>query len=230
MGGSVMGEPANFYIITDVPATLVMPDDTERAFTFESPNDREYPYEMILEPVSVQPDYEDANFQYTKGHTKWRFRFILRYDHHRMEAMPIALAKQVKLKVPVYLYRDSRYYQEFTCTRPTAQITRRSRTSSHGRGVGSKANRVANGPETFEFISQTYEWDEVEDLITFINPVTPYTDEGEELTGFGVVGETADGLGLIIKAYAPATFLEEPLTVSIGNLEFTYQVITLNSY
>ena len=225
-----MRNPTSFYIITEIPATLVMPDDTERSFTFEAPNSKEGPYEIELQPVRVQDDFDNSNFQIIKGYSKWRFLFRIRYDRHKMNTIPVATAKQIKLKVPVYLWEDSRYYQEFTCTRRTEAVLRKPINSIYAQGAGILSNHIPNGPEVFEFLSQTYEWDDVEDLIMFLHPETPITNEGEELTGFALVADTGDGLGFEIKAYSPAEFETElSTTIKVGKEYFTIESILMES-
>lgn len=224
-------EPITFYIITEISAVLVMPDDTERAFTFEPPNAKEGgAYEMELQPIQVQQDFDNATFNLKKGHNKWRFVFRLKYDHHKMDPMPVALAKSVKLKVPVYLWNDSRYYQEFVCVRRSAPVTKRSSSSIYAQGVGRLSNHIPNQGEVFEFVSSTFEWNEVEDQINFLHPVTPITDTGEELTGFAIISDTEDGLGFTVKAYEPAEFQDEVnTTIKVGNKYFTIESILMES-
>lgn len=195
-----------FYIITSVDIELVMPDGTTRTMTLEAPNSRQKPYEMIAKQMAVNEDYRDPRFQYQRGHKKFYFEFVFGYDWHTMDLTSLLAAETVKLQVPVYLWEDSRYYQEFDCKLLNTEFSNAAKQGLYAQGSGRYANRNRKASQELRFRSPTYEWDEYEDKIDFLHPVTLVGDDGEPIIGFVAGEESKDGEGVEAVALEPAEY------------------------
>jgi len=219
-----------FYIITDVDITLVMPDATEQTMTLQAPNSRQKPYEMIAQLVDIQEDYMDPEFQPQRGHKKFRFEFVFGYDWHRMDLTALLAAETVKLKVPVYLWEDSRYYQEFDCKLLNKEFSNAALQGLYAQGTGGNSNRAPRGNQELRFRSPTYNWDELPELLRFLHGETLVGDDGEPIIGFVAGTQTEDGQGVEAEPYSPAaTGSTQQRTYTIAGKDFNLNTVILQS-
>ncbi len=219
-----------FYIITDTTITLVMPDGSEQTMILEAPTAKDSPYEMDVQQVNVQEDFDDTAFNRQKGYKKFRFVFRYRYDYHRMDLIALLAAETVKLKVPVYLWDDDRYYQEFNCKLLNENFIRKAQNGIYAQGSGQLNNKVPNGDQVLEFMSETYDLAEYLDVINYLHPFTVVTNDSEEIPGFIITAETDDGKGLVIEEVSPALYgSEQTRTIEVGNQSFNFDTLILES-
>ncbi|XWN36098.1 MAG: hypothetical protein ROO71_09040 [Balneola sp.] len=221
------------YILSDAIAVCTLPDGSTIDIKIERPNDLNRPYRIIRRVLKLSSDYRDPNYVERNGSRKFELEFQLSYDFHRMDLTPLLVSKSVLLKVPTYLYNDSRYYQEFEVRFINDELNQEPLNGlnvQHFHYAEKQANPVPNSGEILRFRSSPYTAAEFIGILTWFFPKTAMDNDSEPIPGFIISGETEDDLGLQISNLEPAEFGQEnTTTVKVGYKYFNLESIILES-
>lgn len=220
------------YILSDSIAVCHLPDGSEREVTIQRPNDPRRPYQVQRRRLQIQNDYRDPNFNPQRGYNKFELEFILSWDHHLMNLDPLLVSERIDMKVPVYLYKDSRYYKEFSVTLQNTEFTEAKYQGIHVARHESDlktANVVPNQGEQLRFITDSMNWDEYLEALGWFQPITLVGDDGQPLHGF-VAGEDLDDDSVEAVALDPAVFgAENNETFNLQGIEYQINFIEMET-
>ncbi|MEQ9309683.1 MAG: hypothetical protein RLN90_09525 [Balneolaceae bacterium] len=221
------------YILSHVDVVCTMPDNSTKTITLERPNSPDKPYSIIRRVLKRSDDYRDPTFNERNGNRLFELEFQLAYQNHRMDLTPLLVSKSVELKVPSYLYSDSRYYKSYSVRFLNDELEESPKNGlkvAHLKSLLNSSNPSPNEGVVLRFKSKVYTASEFLELLPWFNPKTVQDDSGTPIPGFILTDETGDGLGLKISNYEPAEFTTELTTkIKVGSKYFTIESIIMES-